>query len=327
MKWFSTIVAFIAIQAVVASPARLLKRASPDETASVGYAAGTTGGSGGTTINVSSLSELEDAVSGDEKRIVIVNGAISGDAVVRIGSNKSVLGAPGASLTGIGLRVLDVSNVIIRNLKISKVLAPGDNIGIQSASNVWVDHVELSSDLDHDKLLCLTHERCGVKSTIPSYDGLLDVTHGCTGVTVSNSYLHDHYKASLVGHSDSNQSEDVAIRVTYVGNYWKNLNSRTPSFRFGTGHIYNNYFESNNDGINTRVGAQLLVENNVWVSPKKPLYSTGEGYAVARGNDFGGGENTAPAGSFSSAPYSYGLLDTSQVVSSVTSQAGATLSW
>ncbi|EEB90784.1 hypothetical protein MPER_10963, partial [Moniliophthora perniciosa FA553] len=177
------------------------------------------------------------------------------------------------------------------------------------------------------------------------YDGLLDITHGATEVTVSNSYLHDHYKArfpstccsflvrltlikiqaSLVGHSDSNESEDVAITVTYAANYWKNLNSRTPSFRFGTGHLYNNYFESNNDGINTRVGAQLLVENNVWVSPKKPLYSTGEGYAVAIGNDFGGGENTAPEGTFTSAPYD--LIDTASVMSTVTTEAGQALTF
>ena len=56
------------------------------------------------------------------------------------------------ALNGIGLRVLEESNVIIRNVKISKVLADvGDAIGIQEASNVWVDHVDLSSDLDHDK--------------------------------------------------------------------------------------------------------------------------------------------------------------------------------
>ncbi len=58
-------------------------------------------------------------------------------------------------LTGIGLRVLNVTNVIIRNVKIAKVLAPGDNIGIQSAHQVWVDHVDLSSDLDHSKDLCV----------------------------------------------------------------------------------------------------------------------------------------------------------------------------
>lgn len=67
-----------------------------------------------------------------------------------------------------------------------------------------------------------------------SYDGLLDITHGCYGVTVSNNYLHDHWKASLVGHSDNNGDEDTALRVTYYGNFFENLNSRGPSFRFGT---------------------------------------------------------------------------------------------
>ncbi len=96
-------------------------------------------------------------------------GTISGSAVVKVGSNTSVLGAAGSCefdvflvssliqtclvLDGVGLRVLDESNVIIRNIKIQKVLADvGDAIGIQSASQVWVDHVDLSSDRDHDKV-------------------------------------------------------------------------------------------------------------------------------------------------------------------------------
>ena len=112
-----------------------------------------------------------------------------------------------------------MSNVIIRNIKISKVLAgAGDAIGtlsacrlslpsnvvfivgIQAASKVWIDHTELSSDRDHDK---------------DYYDGLLDVTHGSFAITLSFNILHDHWKASLVGHSDSNGSEDAALRVTY----------------------------------------------------------------------------------------------------------------
>ena len=56
------------------------------------------------------------------------------------------------ALSGVGLRVYQENNVIIRNLVVSKVLADaGDAIGIQEANNVWVDHLELSSDLDHDK--------------------------------------------------------------------------------------------------------------------------------------------------------------------------------
>jgi pectate lyase len=56
------------------------------------------------------------------------------------------------ALVGVGLRVYKASNVIIRNVKISKVLADaGDAIGIQEASKVWLDHLDLSSDRDHDK--------------------------------------------------------------------------------------------------------------------------------------------------------------------------------
>ncbi|ELU35760.1 pectate lyase domain-containing protein [Rhizoctonia solani AG-1 IA] len=136
--------------------------------------------------------------------------------------------------------------------------------------------------------------------------------------------------ASLVGHSDSNESEDKAIQVTYAFNKWQNLNSRTPSFRFG--HAYTdrdggNSFVSNNDGINTRVGAELLVQNNVFESVKKPLYSTDNGYANASGNDFGGASNTAATTSWSSVGYSYSLTAVGSVKSYVNSNAGAKLSF
>ncbi|KAF9031358.1 pectate lyase [Hymenopellis radicata] len=314
MKWFATVSAFAALQ--LSAPTTLLKRASVSDVASVGYATlngGTTGGAGGTTTTVTTLDQLTAAVEGSDAKIVIVSGAITGNAVVKVGSNTSVLGAAGSSLVGVGLRVLNESNVILRNLKISKVLAEaGDHIGIQAASKVWVDHVDLSSDRDHDK---------------DYYDGLLDITHGCTGVTVTNSKLYTHWKASLVGHSDSNGAEDVAITVTYANNWWYDLNSRTPSFRFGTGHIFNNVFDDNNDGINTRDEAQLLVENNVWTGTDKPLYSTDSGYAVAIGNDFGGAESTALEGTFTSPPYDYDLIDTASVRSSVTASAGQTLTF
>ncbi|KAF9448045.1 polysaccharide lyase family 1 protein [Macrolepiota fuliginosa MF-IS2] len=315
MRFFASVIAFTAIQ--VASAGLIQKRASVDDVATVGYATlngGTTGGSGGTQTTVSTLDALTAAVSGSDKKVVIISGVITGSAVVKVGSNTSIIGKAGSALDGIGLRVIEESNVIIRNVKISKVLAEvGDAIGIQAAHQIWVDHVDLSSDRDHDK---------------DYYDGLLDITHGSTGVTITDSKIYTHWKASLVGHSDSNGDEDTPITVTYAGNNWYDLNSRTPSFRFGHGHIYNNVFDNNNDGINTRDGAQLLVENNVWTGTctTQPLYSTDGGFAVARGNDFGGAENTAPAGDFSTAPYSYNLLDTTSVRASVTSNAGQTLS-
>lgn len=87
-------------------------------------------------------------------------------------------------------------------------------------------------------------------------------------------------------------------------------------------------FDNNNDGINTRDAAQLLVENNVWsTGTTKPLYSTDGGYAVARGNDFGGGLNTAPTGTLTTMPYTYSLTATTSVRAAVVGVAGATLSF
>ena len=149
----------------------------------------TTGGSGGTTTTVTTLAALTSAVTGDAKKIVIVSGTITGNVVVKVRAfpkwpymttefhlyNRSArtLASLGraepvrfisdlitrrplthllVALVGVGLRVLDVSNVIIRNLKISKVLADaGDAVAVQASSNVWIDHLDLSSDRDHDK--------------------------------------------------------------------------------------------------------------------------------------------------------------------------------
>lgn len=59
-------------------------------------------------------------------------------------------------LEGVSLS-MEKPNVIIRNLSIRKVLAEtdsGDAIHIQGgdATNIWVDHCDLSSDMDHDKV-------------------------------------------------------------------------------------------------------------------------------------------------------------------------------
>ncbi|KAH9882771.1 hypothetical protein J1614_000137 [Plenodomus biglobosus] len=325
MKFSIVSLGLMAVSALAAPMASQIspKRAGPakntttslEEVATVGFATqggGTSGGKGGKTIEVASLSELSDAVKGDDAAIVLITGPIKGNAEqIRIGSNKSIIGKDSSVvLTNVQLRVKDVKNVIIRNLAISKVVG-ADAIGIQKASNVWIDHVDLSSDMDHDK---------------DYYDGLLDITHAADFVTISNSFMHDHYKCSLVGHSDSNDSEDKGhLTVTYAQNYWKNINSRGPSFRFGTGHLFNNYYEDVSDGINTRQGAQVLVENNVFTGSKKALYSTDNGFAVANGNDFGNGKNTAPKGTLTKAPYNVELLDLSAVRAAVVGSAGVTL--
>ncbi|KAK2762825.1 hypothetical protein FQN54_001000 [Arachnomyces sp. PD_36] len=295
---------------------RVVKRATVSDVPDVGYATlngGTTGGNGGETTTVSSYEDLAAAVEGDNPKIVIVSGNISQAAdAVSVGSNTTIIGQ-GAVLDGFGLSI-HAPNVIVRNIAIQNVEADfGDAIGIQEpeATNIWIDHCDLSSNMDQDK---------------DYYDGLLDITHAADFITVSNTKFHDHWKASLVGHSDSNGDEDTGhLRVTYANNHWVNINSRGPSLRFGSGHIINSFYDTINDGINVRSGGQVLVESNVFVGSSKPLYTVDEGGAVANDNDFGEGENTAPEGTLTSVDYEYTLLGSENVEAAVVGVAGATL--
>jgi pectate lyase len=250
---------------------------------------------------VTTHAQLEAALKGNDPKIVLVQGTIKADAKTRVGNNKSVIGKDkNAHLVGNGFNVYQVKNVIIRNLKISKVQATyGDGITIQKSTNVWVDHCDLSSDRDHGK---------------DYYDGLLDVVHGSDFVTVTNTHFHDHFKGSLVGHASTNAAEDRGhLRITFANNWWTNVHSRTPSIRFGTGHVFNSYFDNVDDGINTRDAAQVLVQDNVFKNATKPLYSTDAGYAVQQNNDFGKAKSTALAGKLTAVPYRFQLEPISQV--------------
>lgn len=298
----------------VATALVLPQPAGAAETAPVGFGAGTTGGGGATAVTVTTLAAFKTAVTGDTAKVVKVSGLISLSGQVDIGSNTTVLGVGSASgFTGGGLRLKKVTNVVVRNLNISKPVAPADGITVQASTKVWIDHNAFSSDRDHDK---------------DYYDGLLDITHASDYVTVSWNTFKDHFKGSLVGHSDSNASEDTGhLRVTYHHNWFNNVNSRIPSLRFGTGHVYDNYVVGADTAVHSRMGAQMLVENNVFRSTAVAVTtnrdSDVDGYANLTGNDLGGAATEiSQVGTFTKPPYSYTAEPASTVVASVTSGAG-----
>ncbi len=179
---------------------------------------------------------------------------------------------------------------------------------------MWIDHNSFSAGRTHDK---------------DYYDGLLDINHGSDNVTVSWNAFKEHFKGSLVGHSDNYASEDTDhLKVTYHHNHFSNVYSRVPSLRFGTGHFYNNYVDGAETACHARMGAQMLVENNVFrntgVSVTTNRSSDVDGYAVLRGNDLGGAATEiSQVGSFTTPPYSYTAESASSVATSVTSGAGA----
>ena len=221
----------------------------------------TTGGADGPTVTVTSLPALETEAAASGPEIIMVDGLFSGSGEVQVSSDKSIIGVgSGSGLTGIGLSMEHVDNVIIQNMNISKVTAAtgdGDAVHIQSSDHIWIDHNDLSSDMDHGK---------------DFYDGLIDITHAGDFVSVSWNRIHDHFKVSLVGHSDSNGAEDTGhLRVTYYDNFFHNFDSRTPSLRFGTGHVFNNYFVNGDTAVDSRMGAQILVQNNVFSNVDHPI--------------------------------------------------------
>lgn len=107
------------------------------------------GGAGGPTVSVATEAQFVSAVTDNLPRIVLVTANIFLPIQIRIGANKSILGAaPGAGFTNGGLFVRDQRNVIIRGLTLTRPRAPNDCIEIQRSQNVWVDHNDLSSSLD-----------------------------------------------------------------------------------------------------------------------------------------------------------------------------------
>lgn len=289
--------------------------ASAAETSPTGFGAGTTGGGSASAVTVSTLDAFKSAVTGSTSKVVRVNGLITLSGQVDVGSNTTVLGVGSSSgFTGGGLRLKNVTNVVLRNLNLSKPLAPADGVEVQRSTQVWIDHNSFSADRDHDK---------------DYYDGLLDINHGSDNVTVSWNTFKDHYKGSLVGHSDKNSTEDTGhLRVTYHHNLFSNVYSRIPSLRFGTGHFYDNYVTGAETAVHSRMGAQMLVENNVFrdtqVAVTTSRNSDVDGYANLRGNDLGGAATeVSQTGTFTAPPYGYTAEPASSVVASVSAGAGA----
>jgi pectate lyase len=283
-------------------------------------AGGTTGGGNGPTVTVTSLSALTTAASSSTQQTIRVSGRFTCSSDVRVASNKTVLGVGSSSgLTGCGLNMRNVDNVIVRNMMISKVPAGngnGDAIHVDHSTHLWIDHNDLSSDTTHGT---------------DFYDGLLDITHAADFITVSWNKLHDHIKCSLLGHSDSNTAEDTGhLRVTYSHNWFNNCDQRGPRVRFGNPvHVFNNYyFNSGTYGVASTCNAGVYAERNYFENtPNTVITQTGSSPSgnVKLLNNFlanSGTPQSRNASSVAAIPYAYTVDANSSVKSIVTGGAG-----
>ncbi|KAA8520125.1 hypothetical protein F0562_014381 [Nyssa sinensis] len=125
----------------------------------------------------------------------------------------------------------------------------GDAISVFAASNIWIDHCFLA--------------RCT--------DGLIDIIHASTAITVSNNYLTQHDKVMLLGHEDG-YTADRVMKVTVVFNHFgPGLVQRMPRVRYGYAHVANNkYDEWLMYAIGGSADPTILSEGNYFMASNNP---------------------------------------------------------
>lgn len=258
---------------------------------------GTTGGAGGDTLVFTSRAPLQAFMNARGKKnvaqppkIIVIDGTIVNDTTncsqiyVKRVANMTIIGkGTTALLDGLGLAIVGSRNIIVRNIAMRN--AKPDCITINTTTSdtchhIWVDHCTFSDDPEIDLSSSGTH------------DGLLDITHRASYVTVSWCEFHNHDKVALLGYTDNSTDELGYLYTTYHHNWWNNTVQRHPRVRHTLCHVYNNYYDGTTPpgslgmgiaggyGIASTCEADLYVEANYFDKVINPTH-IGEGNSPA----------------------------------------------
>ena len=199
--------------------------------------------------------------------------------MVHVPANTSIIGIEHAKLKGVDL-VLDADNVIIRNIMFESPYddfpswdpndGPDGNwnsqydcITIRGGTHIWIDHC---------------HFEDGTQPTETYFhreyehrDGLVDIVNQADDITMSYNVFERHNKAILIGNSDAKTADDGKLNVTLHHNYFHNLVQRAPRVRFGKVHVYNNYYQTDDENgayryaysLGVGKNSKIYAENNV----------------------------------------------------------------
>lgn len=161
-----------------------------------------------------------------------------------------------------GINIKRGWNILIRNLSFQDYYDDGINIGEPETHHIWIDH-------------CTVGHPTTMPKNTEHPDGGIDVKGGASYVTISFCKYQNSWKTGLVGHSDSNKSEDQGkLFVTYFGNYFYHTNSRNPRVRFGQVHVLNNLEEQVMlYGIAAANTAQVYAEGNFFLNTRWAMYA------------------------------------------------------
>ncbi|MBN1306308.1 MAG: hypothetical protein JXA18_00220 [Chitinispirillaceae bacterium] len=284
---------------------------------------GTSGGTGGTEVTVSSMSQLQsEAKSSGKKIIIIAKGTYTGN--LSVSSDKTIVGKePGVIIKG-SVKVSNVNNVILRNFAVQgdrcdsydACKGGADAVGIGStAHHVWLDHLDISD----------------------GQDGNCDINNGADFVTITwckfwYSYAKEHRYSNLISGGDNVPGDKGKLNTTYAYCWWADkVDQRQPRGRSGKVHVVNNLYTSSEASYACGPGVdiQMLIENNVFNNTGSAIqiFDGSPAPAFKSIGNIGSARNIElNQGTVFTPPYTLSLLvDASEVDSMVRPAAGNTM--
>jgi pectate lyase len=158
-----------------------------------------------------------------------------------------------------GFNIRAATNVEVRNLAFS--MFTDDSVSIQvDNNNIWIHHNDF-----------MVGTGTGDKEL---GDGSCDIKDNSSYITVSYNHFVGTGKSSLVGMNDG-----AEFFVTFHHNFFDASGSRHPRVRWGSVHVYNNYYKGNTTyGAAASEYSNLFVQNNTFESCVRPMIIASQGH-------------------------------------------------
>ena len=207
-------------------PLKAVKYCAPS---SWGYAGNSvTGGGNATPILVTNESELSAALSKKDRVILITQNITVTNHISSDKSNLTIMALPGKKLisnkqnaTESGILYLKGNNIIIRNIIFE---GPGafdcdgwDNLCLDKATNVWVDHCDFQDGCDGNFDIKGTADNITVTWCRFRY---LKAPRPRDAGDTNPDHTDDHRFSNLVGSGSSDKPTDGTYNITYGFCWW-----------------------------------------------------------------------------------------------------------
>jgi pectate lyase len=245
---------------------------------------------------------MRSCAANQQKKVSRIN-VPSNTSLIGVGSTARIIN--GSLLLSGASSSAPVDNIVIRNIAFENAFdffpqwdptdtggrwnSAYDNVTVQYATHVWVDHSTFSDGAGTDDLYpsVWAAPYDGSLYEVEHHDGLLDVVNSANYVTLSHNHFHDHNKTTLIGSTDTaslSDSTPAVLKTTLHHNYYQNVVQRQPRVRYGMVHVYNNYHTGENGGAGygwsvgwtSGQGSKIYAENNVFTITGKTATVAGK---------------------------------------------------